>query len=349
METTIQIRLRCSIDGSSRQEEATLECNAIGHCWRIDSHNRIPVLLSSIKVSERLGNTPRQLHFVDGALCETRDNDALDRMLAGAEIDRFGRWLHHLESNFRHVLVAILLTIATTWIAISVGIPALSKEVSSWIPVGEGNIFGADTLSVLDRILFEPSQLTDEETRTARLRFQRLEEIARTQTGGENYAFQLVFRNGGELGANALALPSGTIVVTDQLVMLAKNADEIESILAHEIGHVVHRHTLRQLIQNSTVGLLIMALTGDVSTASALAASLPTLLVEMHYSREFEREADAYALAYLRQMGINPAVFTAILGRIVQDAGEGDAENRGGFLSTHPGLEERAQSFVNET
>ena len=54
----------------------------------------------------------------------------------------------------------------------------------------------------------------------------------------DGHVYQLEFRHGGYIDANAFALPSGIIVMTDELVELAKSDDELISVLAHEIGHV---------------------------------------------------------------------------------------------------------------
>ena len=54
----------------------------------------------------------------------------------------------------------------------------------------------------------------------------------------------LLFRDGGKFGANAFALPSGKIIVTDQLASLL-NDEQIVGVLAHELGHVVYRHGMR--------------------------------------------------------------------------------------------------------
>ena len=86
------------------------------------------------------------------------------------------------------------------------------------------------------------------------------------------------------MGANAFALPNGTIVVTDDLVKLAEHDDELVAVLAHEIGHVVSRHALRRVLQDSGVMLLVAGITGDIVSISSLAAALPTLLIEAKYS-----------------------------------------------------------------
>ena len=70
---------------------------------------------------------------------------------------------------------------------------------------------------------------------------------------------RLELRAGGAIGPNAFALPSGIIMVTDELVRIAEHPEEFESVLAHEAGHMVHRHSLRMLLQGSASTLLMFA------------------------------------------------------------------------------------------
>ncbi len=77
---------------------------------------------------------------------------------------------------------------------------------------------------------------------------------------------------------------------------LGENDNELISIIAHEIGHVVHRHALRIMIQNSTGKPLLATISGDIFSKSALSANLPNFLIQMKYSRAFEIEADRFAL-----------------------------------------------------
>ena len=133
------------------------------------------------------------------------------------------------------------------------------------------------------------------------------------------------------------------MVVSDELVHLAQDEDEIVAVMAHEIGHVVHRHGLRHVLQNSAVVLLVAAVTGDIASLSALAATVPTVLVEAKYSRAFELEADQYAADYLRLHGIAPRHFVNILLRLQENSGS--AEPALGYLSSHPATSERIRSF----
>jgi Zn-dependent protease with chaperone function len=147
-----------------------------------------------------------------------------------------------------------------------------------------------------------------------------------------------------EAGANAFALPSGVIVITDELVQLAKDDREIVGVLAHECGHIVHRHSLRAVLQNSAVFVLIALITGDVSSATAFGGALPTFLLQNRFSREFEREADAHAVTQLKQAGIPPSYLADMLQRLATTHGESDSPLLG-YLRTHPPTPERIQAI----
>jgi hypothetical protein len=97
---------------------------------------------------------------------------------------------------------------------------------------------------------------------------------------------------------NALAAPGGEILVYRGLLDRAASADELAGVLAHEIGHVEHRHGLRGVARAAGLFVLTGALSGG-SDAVALAA----VLVGLSYSRDFEREADASGARILAAPG----------------------------------------------
>jgi Zn-dependent protease with chaperone function len=152
----------------------------------------------------------------------------------------------------------------------------------------------------------------------------------------DGHEYQLEFRRGGKIGPNAFALPSGIIVITDELVKLAKRDEEIDAVLAHEVGHVRGRHALRILLQNAGVAALAFAVLGDVGSVSSLVAAVPVMLVQAKHSRDFEREADAYAREWLRAEGEPETAFDDMLCRLAKE--DGDMS----YLSTHPPVGERA-------
>ena len=79
-------------------------------------------------------------------------------------------------------------------------------------------------------------------------------------------------------------------------------------MLAHELGHVAHRDTMRAMLAQSSSGLVLGALLGDVSGIGSLAAAAPAMLIGLSYSRANEEQADDYALALLPRAGLSPAL-----------------------------------------
>jgi len=292
--------------------------------------------IAEVRPSLRVGNTRRHLQFADGSQCETEDNDAVDRIFAGLPSQAPGRLIHRWESRLRYVLLALVLTAAALWAAITYGIPALAKEVASVLPPSIETALGRDALAGLDRMLLAPSELPPARQEKMRALFSNL--VSSIEGAG---GYRLELRSSKRLGANAFALPSGEVVVTDQLVELAQNDDELVAVLAHEIGHLRERHILRRLLQDSATVLLIAAVTGDLTSIVSLASALPAILLQAKYSRDFEREADEFALDTMKRHGVPAESFGAILLRM--DERRGAAADVPDYLSTHPAARERAE------
>jgi predicted Zn-dependent protease len=239
------------------------------------------------------------------------------------------------------VLPLLFVTLVGGWGLIEYGIPALAKRVAYAFPASADAALGKDGLKLLDQTLFSPSTLANEQQDQLRMIFDTM-----TRQLADGHTFRLAFRQSDRIGPNAFAFPSGIIVVTDELVLLARHQNELISVLAHEIGHVHHRHAVRTLLQNSTVALLIASVTGDLTSLTALSASLPTLLVEAKYSRAFETEADRFALQYLREHGLQPAYFADMLVRLEEATGRtGKVHN---YLASHPMTGQRIRMFREE-
>jgi Zn-dependent protease with chaperone function len=321
-------------DGSSRRTVAELEVGRDGSVAVLVGGARVTTArIGEVRITDRVGETPRRVTLRDGGVFETTDNDALDAALAQHGLGGGARLLHHIESRWAIALAFLGLVGLAGWWTVAYGLPLLAERVAFSLPASVRHSLGSSTLHMLDRTVFAPSALP-EPTRT-RLEA-RFAAMAR-ELGLEGDA-RLHFRKGERTGPNAFALPSGDVILTDELVELGQVDDEIVAVLAHELGHVVRHHGLRHALQNSTVALLLLALSPE-GAISSLVAGLPTLLVEARYSRDFEREADRYALSYLQSHGIDPAHFTRVLSRI-PDGPQGLA-----FLSTHPSTSERAVLF----
>ena len=75
---------------------------------------------------------------------------------------------------------------------------------------------------------------------------------------------------------------------------------------------------------------------------AGLAAAIPTFLLEQEYSREFEFEADAYALDWMRSSNVDTAHYARLLKRLSDE--HGDLESWIRYLSTHPSTDERIRA-----
>ena len=293
--------------------------------------------IDELRVSDRIGSSRRHLYFPDGAQCETDDNDGIDELFAD-RAPSAARLLYRWESSLRTALAALAVTLAAAWAFIAWGIPAIAKQVAFALPAATETLIGRDSLAALDRFVFAPSKLPAERQEALRsLHADMVSRIGGDPRGAQ--AYRLEFRAGGRAGANALALPAGIIVLTDELVALSKDDRELEAVLAHEIGHLRERHILRHVLQDSATTLLIAVALGDLTSLTTLAAAAPALLLQAKFSRDFEREADEFALAYLARRGIPLEMFAAILRRMEEKRPEGkDAPD---YLSTHPATRER--------
>lgn len=268
------------------------------------------VPFSAVKVKSRVGNTPRYLYFPSGEKCETRDHAIVDQWLKSQKSSILHSLAHTLETHSYFVALTLVLVIVFGWLTVAYGLPAASRYIAFQLPQKIMDRAATETLQILDKTHLKPTKL-DAETR-ARI----LKHFAPAIAQNSDLHIRVMFRGGGHIGANAFALPDGTVLFTDEIVYLAKNDDELLSVLAHEIGHVKYRHSLRALIQGSVVSFAVAMVTGDVSAASNLLASLPIIITNMSYSRDFEREADNNSLVFLDANNIARHYFVDLMERL---------------------------------
>ena len=290
--------------------------------------------IGSVIVSEPLGRTNRSIQLEDGARIDLPDSPELDRIGGGRS--PFGL-AHALERRWQSVLAVTVLVIAVCWAIVTVGGPNAARYLAAVIPVGVSITISDEGLAQLDRFFFEPSEL-DQQVQGEIL--EQFFQVARFAEG--DHQLRLEFRAGEGIGANAFALPSGIVIVTDELVELSENHEELVAVFAHEAGHVVNRHSMRLLLQSSATAMLVAAFTGDITSLSSLAASIPTVLVQSGYSRTFELEADAYAYEFLESENIPATRFTDILLRLEAEYG-GGVEGVLSYFLTHPPATERVE------
>lgn len=139
---------------------------------------------------------------------------------------------------------------------------------------------------------------------------------------------------------NAFATMGGFIYIHTGLIKTAENEAELASVIAHEIGHVVAKHSQSQIKQQAiTQGLLTAAGLDSqqlVQIGVGLALDLP-------HSREDEYEADLLGLKMLKSAGYAPGATVDFMLKLQQKGG-----NTPSFLSTHPAARERAMALQKQ-
>ena len=354
---TVEIRGKL-YDGQSAAvgQDSVAVCSKTGG-FLLLGHEPAQFKVGDIRISERLGAIPRILLLPNGKVFESPDNDAIDKWLE--QCGRPGSWRFRLESNWHFAFAALALVGVVIVAAARWGIPFASDVIAEKLPSEVDSFIAAGALDALDATVFEDSSLVE-------LRRSETKELFKNLQPKESASnFKIEFRGGEWIGANAFALPDGTVVVTDELINLSTNNDELSAVILHEMGHVVHRHSLRQVIRHSWLAMLSLLIVGDVSSAGALVLALPSVLVQSVYSREFETQADDYALLRMRELNINPVHFANLMQRMERcglyedeelqqcrekepDDSNKDATEESNwleYLSTHPTTSQRLRRF----
>ncbi len=314
-------------------------------CHEDKAVERVHLQFDELSIESRLADTPREINLGDERLFVTDDNDSIDELIEQNEGSNFQTGLlYRLEKNLGLIVLATLVTVVVIYSAITFGIPKSAEYIAYKLPDFTHKHFGS-SLAILDKTLLDPSKLDE-------ARQQHIQDLVAPYLDEYQHLNpKLVFRSG--MKANALALPDGHMVFTDDFVNLIRDDDELLAVLFHEIGHLEYKHMLRRVLQDSMVTLLIILVTGDIDTID-LITGLPTLLLDLSYSKDFEREADQFALEQLHKANIDVDAFGRAMTNLESyyvDEAEGQLQSEksaygktlSDFLSTHPATEDRVE------
>lgn len=149
-------------------------------------------------------------------------------------------------------------------------------------------------------------------------------------------------------GVNAYAVPGGFIYVHLDLIRAAKNEAELAAVLAHEIGHIVGRHSMKRLTQVYGIEVFKqLILDEDDSTLKKFVAEVIAAGLLFRYSRDHERESDVYGVQNVYDAGIHPEGAATFFETLRQMRGR-DPSSLEKFLSTHPVPSERVSNVRNQ-
>ena len=260
-----------------------------------------------ITTSDYIENAPRWIYFNDGWACELSGSD-FNTLVPDPEKNLRAQLLQFWHENKLFLVPVLVLNAVMIWLILQFSIPHLVDNAIQYLSSINTESYDRHTLQSLDRRQLSKSKILMAEQHRLQALFQRLLKKNRRKhkDKADKFHYRLVFRDSPALGANALGLPSGTIIVTDQLVKLSRSDKQLMAIVAHEVGHVRHRHILKSRLSASASTLIYGHLLHDSRVLSRIALTAPGKLLTQQYSKAEELEADAFAIKFLKANKIQP-------------------------------------------
>jgi predicted Zn-dependent protease len=297
------------------------------------------------RMAEPFNQAPCVIDFADGSRCEVSDTHGKSALAAalGYRKSRVVR----LQQHWYGALLALVLLAASVVGIVKWGIPALGERIVVALPASVDQRVGDEALRAMRGHFFQPTRLSDQRIAEVREIFRMIQ----PKTTRIPLNLKLVSMTGSL--PNAFALPNGTILMNDQMILHVLDGETelddnmraaIAGVLAHEIGHVQGRHSMRAIVRSSALALGSASLFGDFS---AVVAGAPVLLMNMDYSRAMETAADEYAIALMDEAGMSAEPLADLFDSMELLApGQSDIPKwmaqTTTYLRSHPATEERS-------
>lgn len=138
---------------------------------------------------------------------------------------------------------------------------------------------------------------------------------------------------------NAFALPGGHIVVYEGILKKMKHKEELAALLAHEVSHVNHRHSIKAIAKSLSSYLFLSIITSDVNGITSVLVSNADMFNSLTYSRSLEEEADTEGLKILYDNKIDQRGFVYLFETLEEESKGGIGEIE--LISTHPLTQDR--------
>lgn len=254
------------------------------------------------------------------------DSNALTELAAlNAKLRRQN---HSQHSALQRVLgwgaVLILLLVGLV-----VGVPKLAGPITAVMPYSweEKLASATDDMILADhRLCDNPAGQAELETLTARLLQQH------------SWPHPVQVNVVDDEQVNAFAAPGGRVLIFRGLLDEAESPDELAGVLAHELAHVIERHALESLVRNLGITFSMAMIFGDISS---IMSTVGRTVLQLSYSRDTEREADAVGIRLLNQADIRGGGLVRFFERLEEK--QADTPQALAVLSTHPLDAERAE------
>jgi Zn-dependent protease with chaperone function len=290
--------------------------------------------LSGIVSSARVIGVPFTLRLPDGAQLQIAHDDMPADWFA--QRHRIERAVDRLERMRSIAVVSVAVVVLALIGLFEFVLPWTADRVASHLPHALEVTMGRQSLALLQGRVLLPTTVPADKRDHLRQVFDR---FAHAIPGLP--PVRIAFYNAPAVGANAFALPDGTVVFTDALVNALPDDRSFLAVAAHELGHQAHHHMMREVLRSSGIVVVFGMFTGDVTSLGGVTAAIPVFLLDSHYSRAFEADADDFAFQALAGQGIDPAAFVDAMHALERAHPEQSGSSQARFLSSHPLDDER--------
>jgi len=150
---------------------------------------------------------------------------------------------------------------------------------------------------------------------------------------------------------NAFALPGGIVYVNRGVLERADKMDELAGVMAHEIEHVVRRHSVKQMeqMQGANVGVALACTLTNICNNQAAAAAINVggTAIFAKFSRTDEVQADEGGFRNVINAGISPEGMLSFFQKLLAEEQQSANSNVSSWFSDHPGTQDRIQDIQN--
>lgn len=232
------------------------------------------------------------------------------------------------------IATAALVSVIAAYI---VGVPLLASRIVPLVPPAWEAGLGETALEQIGGLIAPNGVVELCDTNPDSLANRAIDQFARDVLAGTGSPFTPDIKVVRSAIPNAFALPGGHSYYFSALLAETQSPDEFAGVMAHELGHVLHRHGVEGLIASSATGLLVGFVLGDM-TGLSVAGGLGAALIDTRFSRSAERQADAFAGATAARLGFDASALATLLERV---SGDNDAGRMLQIFSSHPLTAER--------
>lgn len=227
------------------------------------------------------------------------------------------------------IAIAVIASVFYSW-----GIGLVSQQVVRLMPPGMEKRLGRATVRILAP---EPSRCKDSQRRLQPI-------VDRLKAAAGRNDFEVIYVNQGIV--NAFAAPGGYVVIYRGLLDEARTPEEFAGVLAHEMEHVLLKHSVQALAREFSARALLSLMAID-SSGTPTAAQASVRLANLKYQRSDESDADLAGVALLQRAQISPDGLLTFLRRM--QTLSPPAGSMWNYLSTHPSTDERIDALAEET